>query len=716
MDLNGLDDFLRTAGSFNDEADCGGGNLGEPNLDRVLSDFQPEDVSDSGNGHSSPEYAFSPEMVVPFAEDSPINNLHEPGMNDVPVATQPLDSTNPFATAHLATEGKSNPLYDSNEAINNIPIPGPFANGAERRPVSMGGTINEPPMAGGGSPLGQPPSMPGKAAIKPSASKPNPKTVARTKSSGSKKKRKIQVKVEESSPMSDGSPEMVRLDIHETGGIKPDGAKKILFQHHEAQVPEMNSRLFDENYEELPISQFEVKADKGFEFKVIDNAFVCQKKNHFQVSVALNIKGVPKYVQIDNQLRPIFGCFLAIWGLKDETPQSTVDIEQSHVDRTKKPFEPAQINIDAQGRCKMTFNRLHFSETTANNMRKKGKPNPDQRHFILLIEFHVLADDESEEGTYRTAHLQKSQKIIVRASNPGQFDGEVDMKWVKGKVPDSIVHYGPVGINTDRPVGALAVNGDMSVTGHIMHPSDRRVKEGLVKTDTRQQMANVKALEIYDYQLTEAWAEHAGRSETRSETGVIAQDLQQVIPDAVRNTKQVVELSDGEVVNELLVVDMDRIFMENVGAVQELCKMTENLDNRIKELEELHVQVQTGGFKQRRSSRRASKKNKAAKKAVYEDAAHVDGPSKETLLAEEEDQEDFPVFKAAAYILVALVVFALLASTVILANERQDTDDDDGDSSQNASTSGPARRSQDFGFAANALVSTLTTTLTTIAL
>lgn len=28
---------------------------------------------------------------------------------------------------------------------------------------------------------------------------------------------------------------------------------------------------------------------------------------------------------------------------------------------------------------KVTLSRLHFSETTANNMRKKGKPNPDQR-------------------------------------------------------------------------------------------------------------------------------------------------------------------------------------------------------------------------------------------------------------------------------------------------------------------------------------------------
>lgn len=29
--------------------------------------------------------------------------------------------------------------------------------------------------------------------------------------------------------------------------------------------------------------------------------------------------------------------------------------------------------------------RLHFSETTANNMRKKGKPNPDQRYCCIYL-------------------------------------------------------------------------------------------------------------------------------------------------------------------------------------------------------------------------------------------------------------------------------------------------------------------------------------------
>ncbi len=40
--------------------------------------------------------------------------------------------------------------------------------------------------------------------------------------------------------------------------------------------------------------------------------------------------------------------------------------------------------------------RLHFSEPTANNMRKKGNPNPDQRYFVLVatIAARVKVDEE----------------------------------------------------------------------------------------------------------------------------------------------------------------------------------------------------------------------------------------------------------------------------------------------------------------------------------
>lgn len=40
---------------------------------------------------------------------------------------------------------------------------------------------------------------------------------------------------------------------------------------------------------------------------------------------------------------------------------------------------------------KVTVGRLHFSETTSNNMRKKGKPNPEQRYFqVGKLTFHIL--------------------------------------------------------------------------------------------------------------------------------------------------------------------------------------------------------------------------------------------------------------------------------------------------------------------------------------
>lgn len=35
----------------------------------------------------------------------------------------------------------------------------------------------------------------------------------------------------------------------------------------------------------------------------------------------------------------------------------------------------------------------------------------------------------------------------------------------------------------------------------------------------------------------------------------------------------------------------DRIYMENVGAVKELCKLTDNLENRIDELEQMNKKL-----------------------------------------------------------------------------------------------------------------------------
>lgn len=93
--------------------------------------------------------------------------------------------------------------------------------------------------------------------------------------------------------------------------------------------------------------------------------------------------------------------------------------------------------------------------------------------------------------------------------------------------------------------------------------------------------------------------------------GVIAQEVQQILPEAVKEGGDVV-CANGETISNLLVVNKvmkvqaciqyraqshyhqlwllpliskERIFMENVGAVKELCKLTDNLETRIDELE-----------------------------------------------------------------------------------------------------------------------------------
>lgn len=69
------------------------------------------------------------------------------------------------------------------------------------------------------------------------------------------------------------------------------------------------------------------------------------------------------------------------------------------------------FSIDLQSRqvSKITVGRLHFSETTSNNMRKKGRPNPEQRFFQLVVGLHA----HTHSGNFPVIS-QGSERIIVR--------------------------------------------------------------------------------------------------------------------------------------------------------------------------------------------------------------------------------------------------------------------------------------------------------------
>nr|XP_025843214.1 myelin regulatory factor isoform X6 [Vulpes vulpes] len=337
--------------------------------------------------------------------------------------------------------------------------------------------------------------------------------------------------------------------------------------------------LYDANYKELPMLTYRVDADKGFNFSVGDDAFVCQKKNHFQVTVYIGMLGEPKYVKTPEGLKPLDCFYLKLHGVKLEALNQSINIEQSQSDRSKRPFNPVTVSLPPEQVTKVTVGRLHFSETTANNMRKKGKPNPDQRYFMLVVALQAHAQNQNY-----TLAAQISERIIVRASNPGQFESDSDVLWQRAQVPDTVFHHGRVGINTDRPDEALVVHGNVKVMGSLMHPSDLRAKEHVQEVDTTEQLKRISRMRLVHYRYKPEFAATAGIEATAPETGVIAQEVQEILPEAVKDTGDMV-FANGQTVENFLVVNKERIFMENVGAVKELCKLTDNLETRIDELE-----------------------------------------------------------------------------------------------------------------------------------
>ncbi|XP_036154868.1 myelin regulatory factor-like protein [Myotis myotis] len=336
--------------------------------------------------------------------------------------------------------------------------------------------------------------------------------------------------------------------------------------------------LLNGHYEKLPNIGYQVVTDKGFNFSPVDEAFVCQKKNHFQITIHIQVWGSPKFVKTQTGLKPIEMFYLKAFGVKMEATNQIIAIEQSQADRSKKMFNPVRIDLLANQVTKVTLGRLHFSETTANNMRKKGKPNPEQRYFMLVVGLYAANQDQFY---LLSAHI--SERIIVRASNPGQFENDSDALWQRGQVPEAVVCHGRVGINTDAPDEALVVCGNMKVMGTIMHPSDSRAKQNVQEVDTNEQLRRIAQMRIVEYDYKPEFASAMGIN-TAHQTGMIAQEVREVLPRAVREVGDVT-CENGETLENFLMLDKDQIFMENVGAVKQLCKLTNNLEERIEELE-----------------------------------------------------------------------------------------------------------------------------------
>ncbi|XP_045895442.1 myelin regulatory factor-like protein [Micropterus dolomieu] len=442
--------------------------------------------------------------------------------------------------------------------------------------------------------------------------------------------------------------------------------------------PEHWSTLYDSSSQTLSLPAYHVDTDKGFIYSVADEAFVCQKKNHFQVTVHIGMTAEPQYVRTPNGPQKVDHFQIKVFGVKLESPSHQVTIEQSQPNRSKKPFHPVRVSLPGGKITKVTLGRLHFSETTANNMRKKGKPNPDQRYFQMVVGLYAAV---GREETFLLTALV-SERIIVRASNPGQFEMDGDVLWQRGAVQDAVVCQGRVGINTDSPDEALVVCGNAKVMGAVMQPSDLRAKENIQEVDSEQQLKRITQMRIVEFDYKPEFASTMGIDHTH-QTGIIAQEVKELLPSAVKEVGDV-SCSDGEKIPNFLMVDKEQIFMENVGAVQQLSKLTDNLDTRIKELEVWNGRLAklkslTGSL---RSTGRIPRKNSSVSTAPSPDTCKSGKVQKEGWSQKYNHCLQHKVFKASVFTLLATMAFCIIAiSALYLLNLKEEDFTDNGNGS-----------------------------------
>lgn len=458
-----------------------------------------------------------------------------------------------------------------------------------------------------------------------------------------------------------------------TGGCGQGPYQLLSWERH---LPDQWCTLYNSQYENLPPPGYLVDTDKGFNYSAADEAFVCQKKNHFQVTVHVRMVGEPMFVKTPKGPAPIDGFQVNLFGVKLEAHSSIITIEQSQSDRSKKPFLPVNVNLPGDKITKVTLGRLHFSETTANNMRKKGKPNPDQRYFLMVVALYATVKEDSH---LVVAHV--SERVIVRASNPGQFENDSDTHWQRGQAPDSVVCQGRVGINTESPDEALVVCGNAKIMGAVMHPSDRRAKKNIQEVDPTEQLRRIAQMRIVEYDYKPEFAQKMGIEHVH-ETGIIAQEVKEVLPNAVKEVGDVI-CKDGEKIPNFLMVDKEQIFMENVGAVKQLCKLTDNLETRIQELEVWNTRLsKTPPAKSPRHisqpSSTASHKGKKNKIHTVPPPPQKPSPSASVKSYFSEKYKSFcghRAFQASVLTVIAMLAFCCISVTAIyLLNLTEDCD------------------------------------------
>eukprot|EP00038_Savillea_parva_P030610 m.78936 g.78936 ORF g.78936 m.78936 type:complete len:473 (+) comp9259_c0_seq1:75-1493(+) len=240
---------------------------------------------------------------------------------------------------------------------------------------------------------------------------------------------------------------------------------------------EMCHKVIGANMEEVEVT-FSPRFDKGFRYSVVDDAYIGQKKNHFQVSYSLQTHQPMRYVVTTSGLLQIDGFVLSLYGIRCEEPSRRVSLEQSQSNRNRNEFHGVEFSVTD---CYTygTVQRLHFSEPTGNNQRRQGQPHPFQKYFFLAATVSAQCHEGDQPQTFPIASLL-SDRLIVRASNPRSFStssGDTGLEDTLGglrgggywrrETDGSISRSGRVIVQNGSHSRALEVTGDVTVEGGV---------------------------------------------------------------------------------------------------------------------------------------------------------------------------------------------------------------------------------------------------------
>jgi hypothetical protein len=286
---------------------------------------------------------------------------------------------------------------------------------------------------------------------------------------------------------------------------------------------------------------------------------------------------------------------------------------------------------------------MSSSPTAAHAPSPKGASGAQQMGFAPVPSGRRLAAEALSASL--SAHARMDQLPLTQPGSLSRSAGKPspgELGSALATEQDVIVHFGKLGINTTTPTEALSVDGNLLLTGKVLYPSDMRLKHNIRSVDTQDSLEKLKSMRIVDFDYLENLRDpvpvvksdtsHYGRSASLSADstdgtsadedgsaddrpscatpdnlsacvnrqdlspecsnatplvrGVIAQELEQVLPHAVERLPGVPLAAKGRLDGEVLAVNPNYVLFTAVGAIQELAERQRSIESKAQVLTE----------------------------------------------------------------------------------------------------------------------------------